>query len=306
MPGVFHLSDGRALGYSEWGPSDGTPVLGFMGTSLSWLAHVGGDAPRAAGVRLILVDRPGYGLSDFQRQRTLLDWPRDVAELADGLGMERFSVFGMSGGGPHAAACGYALPDRVAALGGRASRTHRIVPFRGDYYTLKPHARALVRGLIYPVPDPRFPFLGVHLTRRIDGSVLAGPNAVLAFAREGYRRRDIRPADLAATLGFPGFWRLAGRYPRTGLAEMWRDWWKPAFVRDLQRYVPEITGDQLRFGPSGVRAQALERDGTMVDDFTLSGSARVVHVRNAPSPAATSSLAIGRLLATTVLERLET
>jgi pimeloyl-ACP methyl ester carboxylesterase len=117
MAAVFHLSDGRALGYSEWGPTDGFPVLGFMGTSLSWLAHVGVDGPRAAGVRLILVDRPGYGLSDLQPGRTLLDWPRDVAELADALGLARFSVFGMSGGGPHAAACGYALPDRVAQLG---------------------------------------------------------------------------------------------------------------------------------------------------------------------------------------------
>lgn len=117
MAGVFHLSDGRALGYSEWGAPDGAPVLGFMGTSLSWLAHVGTDAPRAAGVRLVLVDRPGYGLSDFQPRRTLLDWPRDVAEVADHLGFDRFSVFGMSGGGPHAAACGFALPDRVSTLG---------------------------------------------------------------------------------------------------------------------------------------------------------------------------------------------
>jgi pimeloyl-ACP methyl ester carboxylesterase len=117
MAGVFHLSDGRALGYAEWGPANGAPVLGFLGTSLSWLAHVGEDAPRSAGVRLILVDRPGYGLSDFQPGRTLLDWPRDITELADGLGIERFGIFGMSGGGPHAAACGYALPDRVAAVG---------------------------------------------------------------------------------------------------------------------------------------------------------------------------------------------
>ena len=117
MAAVSQLSDGRALGYSEWGSRDGFPVLGFMGTSLSWLAHVGNRAPSAAGVRLILVDRPGYGLSDFQPERTLLDWPRDVAQLADGLGIDRFSVFGMSGGGPHAAACGYALPDRVTKLG---------------------------------------------------------------------------------------------------------------------------------------------------------------------------------------------
>jgi len=117
MAGVFQLSDGRALGYSEWGPGDGAPVLGFLGTSLSWLAHLGEEAPREAGVRLILVDRPGYGLSDLQPGRTLLHWPLDVAELADGLGIDRFAVFGMSGGGPHAAACGHALPDRVSSVG---------------------------------------------------------------------------------------------------------------------------------------------------------------------------------------------
>jgi (S)-2-hydroxyglutarate dehydrogenase len=200
-------------------------------------------------------------------------------------------------------ACAGLHADRIARLTGDDPEP-RIVPFRGDYYTLTPDATALVRGLIYPVPDPRFPFLGVHFTRRIDGSVWAGPNAVLALAREGYRRRDIRIGDLAGTLAYPGFVRLASRYLRTGLAEMWRDWWKPAFVRDLQRYVPEITGDQLTFGPSGVRAQALGRDGTMVDDFSLGGSGRVLHVRNAPSPAATSSLAIGRVLAKTALERL--
>lgn len=117
MARVFHLSDARALGYSEWGDPDGWPVLGFLGTSLSWLAHLGDEAPRAAGVRLIIVDRPGYGLSDFQPQRTLLDWPADVAQLADGLEIDRFGVFGMSGGGPHAAACGFALPDRVTTVG---------------------------------------------------------------------------------------------------------------------------------------------------------------------------------------------
>ncbi|HEX5823960.1 MAG TPA: L-2-hydroxyglutarate oxidase [Candidatus Limnocylindrales bacterium] len=200
-------------------------------------------------------------------------------------------------------ACAGLQADRVAALSG-ARDGPRIVPFRGDYYTLTPDARDLVRGLIYPVPDPRFPFLGVHFTKRINGEVWAGPNAVLAFAREGYRRRDIGPRDLLGTLADPGFLRLASRYLRTGLGEMWRDWWKPAFVRELQRYVPEIRADQLRFGPSGVRAQALARDGTLVDDFVLGGSDRILHVRNAPSPAATSSLAIGAMLATTALERL--
>ncbi len=194
-------------------------------------------------------------------------------------------------------ACGGLWGDRVAALTGDAGRSApRIVPFRGDYYTLRPGARHLVRGLLYPVPDPQFPFLGVHFTRRIDGAVWAGPNAVLAFSRTGYRRRDLSVRDLAETLTYPGFIRLARTYLRTGLAEMWRDVSKRAFVGELQRYVPEIRGSDLVFGPSGVRAQALARNGTLVDDFDLATSARVLHVRNAPSPAATASLAIGRVL----------
>jgi L-2-hydroxyglutarate oxidase len=200
--------------------------------------------------------------------------------------------------------CGGLQADRLARMTGDEPDP-RIVPFRGDYYTLEPSATQLVRGLVYPVPDPRFPFLGVHFTKRIDGAVWAGPNAVLAFAREGYRRRDIRPGELLSTLAFRGFQRLATRYLRTGLAEMWRDWWKPAFVAELRKFVPEIRGDDLRFGPSGVRAQALARDGTLVDDFSLTGSRRVIHVRNAPSPAATSSLAIGQRLADMALARLD-
>jgi L-2-hydroxyglutarate oxidase LhgO len=171
------------------------------------------------------------------------------------------------------------------------------VPFRGDYYTLTRDARRLVRGLVYPVPDARFPFLGVHLTKRIDGAVLAGPNAVLAMAREGYRRTDVSVRDLAQALAYPGFLRLGLRYWRTGLAEMWRDVSKRAFLASLQRYVPELQDRDLRFGPSGVRAQAVARDGSLVDDFMLAGSDHVLHVVNAPSPAATSSLAIGRVLA---------
>lgn len=201
-------------------------------------------------------------------------------------------------------ACAGLHADRVAAMAPDGdAEAPRIVPFRGDYYTLRPEARHLVRGLIYPVPDPRFPFLGVHLTRRIDGQVLAGPNAVLATAREGYRRRDVAPRDLAETLAFPGFLRLARRYWRTGAAEMWRDWSRRAFLADLRRYVPALAGTHLQLGPSGVRAQALARDGRLVDDFLLGGSDRVLHVLNAPSPAATSSLAIGRVLASTAIER---
>jgi len=200
--------------------------------------------------------------------------------------------------------CAGLQSDRVAAMTGRADRdAPKIVPFRGDYYSLVPGARSLVRGLLYPIPDPRFPFLGVHFTRRIDGAVWAGPNAVLAFAREGYRRRDISIPDLADALTYPGFLRLARRYLRTGLAEMWRDVVKRAFVAELRRFVPEIRDEDLVFGPSGVRAQALNRDGSLADDFVLDHGDGVLHVRNAPSPAATSSLAIGRMLAESAIER---
>jgi (S)-2-hydroxyglutarate dehydrogenase len=200
--------------------------------------------------------------------------------------------------------CAGLQADRVAALSGDIGGP-TIVPFRGDYYTLSPDAGALVRGLIYPVPDPRLPFLGVHFTKRVDGSVIAGPNAVLAFAREGYRRRDVDARDLLAALTDRGFLRLAGRYLPTGIAELWRDWSKAAFVGQLQRYVPGLRMDQVTFGPSGVRAQALARNGTLVDDFAFSGGPRVLHVRNAPSPAATSSLAIGSVLADEAFRRLD-
>jgi L-2-hydroxyglutarate oxidase len=192
--------------------------------------------------------------------------------------------------------------DRLARLAGDRGR-EAIVPFRGDYYRLTPEASGLVRGLLYPVPDPRFPFLGVHFTRRIDGEVWAGPNAVLAFARRGYRLRDVDARDLAETVANRGFLRLAGRYWRTGVAEMWRDVSKRAFHAALRRYLPELRPDQLEPGPSGVRAQAIDPDGSLVDDFRLGGGPRVLTVRNAPSPAATASLAIGAELAKRAIER---
>ncbi len=268
--------------------------------------------PEAAGIRGLW--SPETGIIDFRRvalaiAQELRDAGATIAtgRAATGFDERGAEVVVSTGTGDIVArqviACAGLHADRVARLSG-SPEDPRIVSFRGDYYTLEPSARTLVRGLIYPVPDPRFPFLGVHFTKRIDGAVWAGPNAVLAFAREGYRRRDVRPLELASTLAYPGFIRLASRHLRTGLAEMWRDWWKPAFVKELQRYVPRIRADQLSFGPSGVRAQALARDGTLVDDFVLGGSERVLHVRNAPSPAATSSLAIGRVLADTALERL--
>jgi L-2-hydroxyglutarate oxidase LhgO len=198
--------------------------------------------------------------------------------------------------------CAGLWSDRVAGLTA-SSRTQRIVPFRGDYMKVRPAARHLVRGLIYPVNDPRFPFLGIHLTRRVDGEVWAGPNAVLAFARAGYKLTDLSPADLLDTLEFRGFLRLAFRYWRSGAAEMWRDVWRPAFAAAVRRYVPELRDEDLEPGPSGVRAQSVRLDGQLVDDFAFAGSGRVLHVRNAPSPAATASLAIGRVLAEMAEER---
>lgn len=193
-------------------------------------------------------------------------------------------------------ACAGLQSDRLARLAGLRP-TARIVPFRGDYYTLRPESARLVRGLIYPVPDPAFPFLGVHFTRKIDGSVVAGPNAVLALAREGYGRASFRAGDTASALTFPGVWRFARKYGRIAATEAWRDFSKRAFVRDMQRYVPAVRSSDATFGPSGIRAQAMTPDGTLVDDFLIEGGSRMMHVLNAPSPGATASLAIGEEIA---------
>jgi len=198
--------------------------------------------------------------------------------------------------------CAGVHADRLAAMTGHASEI-RIVPFRGDYAVLRPEARRFCRTLIYPVPDPRFPFLGVHLTRRIDGEVWAGPNAVLAFGREAYRRRDVDLRELGSAVAFPGFQRLALRYWRVGGAEMLRDWSRRLFVRALQAYTPEISLADIAWGPSGIRAQALRRNGSLVEDFAIGGGEHVLHVLNAPSPAATASLAIGRELAGMAIAR---
>jgi L-2-hydroxyglutarate oxidase len=185
--------------------------------------------------------------------------------------------------------------DRVARLSG-AHGDLKVVPFRGEYYALKPEARGFCRNLIYPVPDPSFPFLGVHFTRMIDGQVECGPNAVLAFAREGYRKTDVDLTDLFETLTYPGFLKLAVKYWRTGMGEMWRSLSKAAFVKALQRLLPAIRAEHLDRAPAGVRAQAVAPDGNMVDDFLIRETARVINVGNAPSPAATASLNIGKLI----------
>ena len=173
----------------------------------------------------------------------------------------------------------------------------RIIPFRGEYYKLTPAAQGLVRHLIYPVPDPAFPFLGVHFTRMINGGVECGPNAVLAFAREGYRKTDFSQHDMLETLAWPGFRKVATKYWRAGLGELYRSFSKVAFVRALQRLVPDIRMEDMEAGGAGVRAQACSRDGVLLDDFYIAEQDRVMHVCNAPSPAATASLAIGTSIA---------
>jgi len=182
--------------------------------------------------------------------------------------------------------------DRLARASGVDPRS-RIVPFRGEYFELVPERRSLVRGLIYPVPDPAFPFLGVHFTRMIDGSVHAGPNAVLALAREGYQKTDLSPRDLAETLTYSGFWRLLAKHHRQGMAEVYRSLSKGAFTRSLQQLIPAIREEDLQPCPAGIRAQALTPEGKLVDDFLLIPGRNTLHVCNAPSPAATASLQIG-------------
>jgi (S)-2-hydroxyglutarate dehydrogenase len=174
---------------------------------------------------------------------------------------------------------------------------HRIIPFRGEYYKIAPQRQFLVRNLIYPVPDPNFPFLGVHFTRMAKGGVEAGPNAVLAYAREGYRHTNVNVKDLWQTVSFKGFWAMTGKYWQTGFGELYRSLSKAAFVRALQKLLPEIRASDLVPGGAGVRAQAVSASGALVDDFVIKQSPRVIHVLNAPSPGATASLAIGQNIA---------
>jgi (S)-2-hydroxyglutarate dehydrogenase len=266
-----HAAGIRAL----WSPKSG--VIDFRRVALAYAEEIG----RRGGV--ILTSRRVVGIE--KRDNEAIVWTTGGDLICRNL-----------------ISCAGLQSDRLAAMTGPAGG-ECIVPFRGDYYTLKPEARHLVRGLIYPVPDHRFPFLGVHFTRTIGGEVLAGPNAVLAFSREGYRRTDFSLRDFGEMLAFPGFRRLARKYWKTGLAELWRDWSKSAFTSQLQRYVPALNNKDIVFGPSGVRAQALAADGTLVDDFSIRESPHVLHVRNAPSPAATASLSIGREVAELAIER---
>jgi len=199
--------------------------------------------------------------------------------------------------------CAGLFSDRVAKLA-HVDPEVQIVPFRGEYYELVPEKRYLVKQLIYPVPNPNFPFLGVHFTRMIDGSIHAGPNAVLSLKREGYHKTDINLRDLAETFTYPGFWKLAAKYGGVGMKEMVRSFSKAAFVRSLQKLIPEVQAEDLVPTHAGVRAQALTKDGGLVDDFLLVRGERAIHVCNAPSPAATASLAIGEAIGEQISEYL--
>jgi len=199
--------------------------------------------------------------------------------------------------------CGGLQSDRIARMCGLEPQV-KIVPFRGEYYKLSIDAWHLVRNLIYPVPNPAFPFLGVHFTRMIEGGIEAGPNAVLALARHGYSWLDISARDAFETFTFPGFWKMARKYWRNGFEEMYRSLCRRAFLAALQRLIPDVKLEHLKPGGAGVRAQALDRDGKLADDFCIQNAQRMVHVLNAPSPAATASISIGRQIAATAAKTL--
>ena len=197
--------------------------------------------------------------------------------------------------------CAGLYSDKITAM--TQPPESKIIPFRGEYYEVRPEKHHLCRNLIYPVPDPSFPFLGVHFTRMINGSLECGPNAVLAFAREGYTRSTVNFLELAEVLSYPGFIKLAAKYWRAGAGEMWRSFSKVAFVRALQRLIPEISADDLETAPAGIRAQAVLSNGKLVDDFLIQENKNIINVCNAPSPAATSSLNIGKHIVDIVAER---
>ncbi len=275
---------------------------GVPGVRLLSAGEIRDYEPYAAGVAALLV--PGTGITSYKLVA------EKYAQIAAASGVEikvssavqairksnsEFTIETSSG--PYKSKflinCAGLHSDRIARLSG-AELPLRIVPFRGEYYELRPERRGLVRTLIYPVPDPRFPFLGVHFTKKINGGVEAGPNAVLALKRDGYTKTAFNASDVLDEVGFLGFWRMAKKYWKTGFAEMYRSFNKAAFVTALQRLLPEIQEDDLINGSAGVRAQAVDKNGALVDDFQFVTQAHALHVCNVPSPAATASLPIGR------------
>lgn len=275
---------------------------GLAGLELLDPAGIEARAPAFRGLRAIW--SPQTGIVDWQR--VALSYGEDVREAGGEIftgrqvtglprtnGVTRIETPEGALEARSVITCGGLHSDRLAKMTGGTSDP-KIVPFRGDYLILRPEKASLVTTNIYPVPDPEFPFLGVHFTPRMDGAIWLGPNAVLAFAREGYEFHTINPRDLLESLSYSGFIKVMRQYWRTGIGEIYRDLSRAAYVRALQRYMPDLSADDCLPGPSGVRAQAMAANGTMVDDFFFERAEGVLHVRNAPSPAATSSLAIGR------------
>ena len=291
---------GRLDDLFERGVANGVPDLEIIGPDR--LAEI---EPHTTGVRALWA--PHTGIIDYVQVANAYAGKTQVAggdiftdapvtairESSGGSALEtpRGSVQAR-----HVINCGGLYADRLARMMGETTDV-RIIPFRGEYYKLIEDSHDLVKGLIYPVPDPRFPFLGVHYTRNIHGYVEAGPNAVLAWAREGYRKSDVNVGETMGALGFPGFWKMTARHWRTGMKEMHRSYRKSVFVNDLRKLIPEIQPDDLESGGSGVRAQAVSSSGALLDDFHILRGQRALHVLNAPSPGATSSLAIGEYLA---------
>ena len=262
--------------------------------------------PHAAGIKALWVPSTGivdyvavskkYGELITSKGGTVLTGAKVLSIRRDTNGDEILSTTAGEVRAKTIINCAGLHSDRVARLSG-AKPDAKIVPFRGQYYQLKPAAQHLVKGLIYPVPDARFPFLGVHFTRMVSGGVEAGPNALLALKREGYADYAFNARDAFESLTYPGFWRMAAKYWRIGISETLRSFSKAAFVRSLQKLVPEIQSNDIESFGAGVRAQALLNDGSLVDDFRIVREERAIHVLNAPSPAATASLAIGDRIA---------
>jgi L-2-hydroxyglutarate oxidase len=266
--------------------------------------------PSAAGIRGVRV--PGTGIVDYakvaQRYAELITASGGAIQLSHEVTAVKRShgttILETNQGSFESKLvinCAGLQSDRVSRMA-NARLDLRIVPFRGEYYDLVPGKEHCLRGLLYPVPDPQFPFLGVHFTRRIGGGIEAGPNAVLALEREGYRKASFRLGDVMEYITFPGFWIMAAKHWKMSMREYQRSWSKDAFVRDLQQLMPALKSEDLIAGGAGVRAQALDRNGKLIDDFRFVHTEGMVHVCNAPSPAATASLVIGRYIVNTAVE----
>jgi len=296
---------GRLQDLFERGTANGVPDLEIVGPER--LKEI---EPHTVGMRALWA--PHTGIVDFTKVAVVFanKFQQAGGDIFTGAAVKK--ITNMTGSvalettkgtlqAKHLINCAGLYADKVATMTGEKLGV-KIIPFRGEYYTLSPESHHLVSGLIYPVPDPQFPFLGVHFTRNIKGHVEAGPNAVMALRREGYRKRDFSLGESMANLAYPGFWKMAAKYWKIGMGEAYRSFNKRVFLHDLQRLIPEIRNSDLASGGSGVRAQAVARDGSLLDDFSIIQGRDAIHVLNAPSPGATSSLAIGDHIAGLAVE----